>query len=436
NGYITMHCTRCGENWTEKYKDAHGHVYTDTNEYEWGFAGKKYIRRCVYCGKQEMEPGRYGLFTYNTYTRKYEQTNTWDDLLNSGIFSIDKNGTLILDGVNTKTKESKHASELNGTLVLPETVKRLDSSSLYYLDGITELYIPSTVDTISFHYGSIRNLEEIHVSKDSKSFVVTNNALYSIDHKRLVAAMKHYDGAFKVDDRCKEISKYALYNTNYWYVYIPEGVEKIGDSAFKDMNNIVTIEIPSTVTTIGKGLMNFSGKLKRIDVVGANPKYTSVYGSLYSADLKTILNVPNTKTGKFEILETVSRIEANAFDHCNKLTQIIIPERVNYIGGFAFADCVGLKSLKLPAGITHIYEGTLSKVNCSVVIPASVEFIGYQNTVNNSVKFEDTTHKWKMQLTKNGKTSKSAPSGEFSVDNASNNKKLLNDCMYYEWIRQ
>lgn len=52
--------------------------------------------------------------------------------------------------------------------------------------------------------------------------------------------------------------------------------------------------------------------------------------------------------------DTITRIEAYAFDHCEKAESINIPSSVTYIGRAAFNTCTALKEIVIPDGITEI----------------------------------------------------------------------------------
>lgn len=49
-----------------------------------------------------------------------------------------------------------------------------------------------------------------------------------------------------------------------------------------------------------------------------------------------------------------SVIEDDAFMGCTELTEVVIPEGVMEIGGWAFSDCTALTSVILPSSVTDI----------------------------------------------------------------------------------
>ena len=74
----------------------------------------------------------------------------------------------------------------------------------------------------------------------------------------------------------------------------------------------------------------------------------------------------------------VTSIGDSAFDWCNGLTSVTIPDSVTSIGDEAFSRCSGLESVTIPGSVTSIGRYAFSGCSglTSVTIPDSVTSIG------------------------------------------------------------
>ena len=79
------------------------------------------------------------------------------------------------------------------------------------------------------------------------------------------------------------------------------------------------------------------------------------------------------------IPDSVTRIGDSAFSGCSGLTSVAIPNSVTRIGNFVFSSCSGLTSVTIPNTITDIYSKAFYGCSSltSVSIPNSVTNIGY-----------------------------------------------------------
>ena len=127
-----------------------------------------------------------------------------------------------------------------------------------------------------------------------------------------------------------EMPDYFVYTDDYapWFEYrtsihigiIEAGVTNIGNHAFFECTSMVSITIPSSITTIGESFV-------------------------YCISL-TSITIP----------DGVKSIGGGAFYYCYSLTSITISNSVTSIGYGAFYFCLGLTSITLPNSITNIVD--------------------------------------------------------------------------------
>ena len=78
------------------------------------------------------------------------------------------------------------------------------------------------------------------------------------------------------------------------------------------------------------------------------------YGVKYSKDWKRVLKAPMNLDDVYSVRKGVKIIGKRAFDFCNFLTNIIIPESVTNIGEHAFSCCNSLISITIPSSVIAI----------------------------------------------------------------------------------
>ena len=114
-------------------------------------------------------------------------------------------------------------------------------------------------------------------------------------------------------------------------VKIPNTIEYIGASAFRDCDEITTISIPDSVKEIGEAAFYGCDKLESVKI-SAGLKVVETITFKNCKALKTI-NLP----------EGIEAIEDAAFWGCEALTEITLPTTLKDLGTAAFYECKGLK---------------------------------------------------------------------------------------------
>ena len=147
----------------------------------------------------------------------------------------------------------------------------------------------------------------------------------------------------------------------------------VGGEAFGECNALERINIPSSLTSFGERMfMNGAGKLTEINVDSGNTVYSSKEGVLYSKDGSTLVCYPCGKEDSSYIVpEGVTAIGNSAFEDCN-VTQVQLPDTLTRICAHAFMNCLSLKTVNIPNGVSTIESGAFTCGITSISIPASV----------------------------------------------------------------
>lgn len=149
-------------------------------------------------------------------------------------------------------------------------------------------------------------------------------------------------GAFAFN-RCTAISSMIL----------PNSVTAICSYAFAYCRSLSSISIPSSVTIIDNN--PFLGCNNIQFTIDQNSEgFQVINGSLYDKGVTRLITAVIPSKGGVEIPNTVEIIGNYAFADCTSLTMISIPNSVTSIGDYAFNRCTALNSVSLTNSVTSI----------------------------------------------------------------------------------
>lgn len=142
-------------------------------------------------------------------------------------------------------------------------------------------------------------------------------------------------------------------------------VKTAGEHAFAGNQNITSIKLPDTLTTLGKGAFWGDTALETVNI----PEGVTQIKDETFLNCMSLSNV--------FLPESLKSIGVRAFYNCNNMISVNIPESVTKISSQAFDSCRQLRYINVPNGVTVLEEGVFS--NCdslySIELPESVEKI-------------------------------------------------------------
>ena len=157
-------------------------------------------------------------------------------------------------------------------------------------------------------------------------------------------------------------------------VIIPNNVDKIGSMCFAHLP-IKSIYVSASVTDIDDhAFSDCAASIESIQVDSQNECFVVDNGVLICKMNKSIVKAISSLSN-YAIPNGIDRINSYAFANCKKLKNVTIPKSVKTIGAACFENCESLLSIELPDGLTEIgfsaFENCKSLKNIS--IPKSVE---------------------------------------------------------------
>lgn len=174
-------------------------------------------------------------------------------------------------------------------------------------------------------------------------------------------------GKMDIDPTCLDITGYAGNESD---LEIPAAIDnlpvvKIADNAFEDNENLKSVKLPDSISSIGDSAFYNCTALTDIPLPD----------SIWTIGSKAFANC--TGLTSITIPDAVTKIEDYAFSGCTGLTEIVIPDSVTEIGEGAFKGCTGLTIVKLPDSITGIEDDTFAGCTglTDFTLPSSIEYV-------------------------------------------------------------
>lgn len=175
-------------------------------------------------------------------------------------------------------------------------------------------------------------------------------------------------------------SPWKAYGSNIEHIVLNSGLTTIGERAFKELSEVVAVDIPDGVTSIGDNAFDDCRSL----VSAKMPESLLSIGAYAFRSCESLVDV--------FIPSKVTSIGRYAFGYCERLSKIIIPSGVKAIADYTFDSCDALEMVVIPYGVKSIGDYAFDSCDRlkSITIPNSVESIG-KNAFSNCFGFQTVT---------------------------------------------
>lgn len=225
---------------------------------------------------------------------------------------------------------------------------------------------------------------------------------YSQDRKRLLKSpiIDWIKGDYYIQPKTKVICNGALCNCwGFEKVFLPNGLIKIGDSAFYTCRSLKSIDIPNSVSDIGKWAF-YHCSLVSLSI----PNSVRTIGEWAFAGCEELKQL--------KLSNGISKLENGVFSGCYELEEVVVPMSIKTIGKNAFSYCKKLKTIYFPGRIREIKEEPF--VGCeslqSIIVPNGtkwwydyllpndkekiIEIDSEKQDINTEVSKEDLNNVW------------------------------------------
>lgn len=261
-----------------------------------------------------------------------------------------KPGVYIIPSTVTSIRSYAFQGSINGltSVTLPSGLILIDAYAFSGCTLLTSIVIPNSVQTIGIYaFNLCTGITSINVGSGAND--IRRGAFYGCYGLTAITvdpANTFYSSLDDVffDKSQTRLIQYPARKAGRYVV--PNGVIQIEPDAFDTAINLTSVDLPSSLTTLGDSIF-------------------------YGCSALTSVVIPNS----------VTTIPAYTFAECTKLTSVTLGNSVTEIGSYAFSGCIRVTGATFGTGLTSIGDNAFS--NCSLLARAT--FFGNAPTLGSAV---------------------------------------------------
>lgn len=380
-------------------------------------------------------------------TEQPDKPETPDYVIENGRLTINKE-SVMLDYESAEDTPWYNSRNEIDRILTQYMVKKISSYAFADCDKVTEVYIGdeiteigdyafsgcSSLEKITF-VGTMAKWKEIQIGAGNDvlnkvTIICSDGVINASEGEKILASGKCGENAYwtldangtliitgegSISDEANDEYKqggWSAQRAKIKVVVIKQGITKIGRSAFGDCENLMKVDIPSSVIAIGDYAFFRCYRVENIIIPDTVTEIgeCAFYGcdgltsftipssvtkigerAFYGCDGLTSMVVPSSITyiprGLFwkchnleyvDICEGVGAIGEEAFRACDALINVEIPSSVKKLGGAAFQECKKLVNVVIPEGVTEIGDSAFRYCESltNVLMPETITRIG------------------------------------------------------------
>ncbi len=264
-------------------------------------------------------------------------------------------------------------------VVMSKNVETIDGSAFGYCRALKSFEFPDTLKEIGgFAFRGVTSLEEVELP-DSLTKLGCFAFAYCSSLKSVKLSESLTEIEYNTFEDCDSltsitipatvttIGEEAFYNcTSLETVNMPDTLTDIGKDAFKGTKWLVD--------TVGEGVWYVGNTV--YGFLGDCPAEVTIKEGTVKICEDAFRNIDTLE--KINLPSTLTEIEESAFSGCSSLKSAELPVALTKIGKYAFQECEALESDVLPASLTELGEAAFEGCSSlkSIAIPAALVDMG------------------------------------------------------------
>ena len=241
-------------------------------------------------------------------------------------------------------------------LTIPDTIDGLPVTEISgyacrYCTNLTAVTLPATLTTIGSHaFQDSRSLTSVTLPAgltelgDAAFAECTSLSEFRVEPGNTAFLAK--DGIL-YDSTGTQLLRYPPAKSGTEFT-IPDDVTDVGDAAFQECSNLVSVTMPDTVENTGKGVFAGCSALEHVQLSDRLTElgyYNQSWGGYFASCGKLRdINLPSA----------LRSIGSSCFLYCSALEEITLPDSVTEIGRDAFTSAENLTTVRLSASLRDL----------------------------------------------------------------------------------